>query len=379
MSIGLILATVLAVAPAGTPDPLAASLNAPIARKSIYLSFLGKQDPPRFEYVLDQAKALDSIPVEPHLTIAAGGTLNLRLEYLNPVEYSWRFSEETAEDPTYASAGKFLESLGTLLAVVTPAAAAPAGAAKVSALAAPAPPGGPALAPPAAPLSIDVPELYSPEILAWAMWIASDEVRHCIGANRSSLQELVTAVGAADAPLYGQKPQEENGPPVHSAVGFAKQATKAVGGIRKANSVPDLNKAADEADAAVASMKEMDAKATAAVARAAELAAKFTVVPGTQQCVKEFADNFARYSKVAVDGFVAGAKGVLARRGRVVANLGTLISGVRGLLDKAERNDDRGFFKLGAIAVPRGKTKDVTVHVRRRDLPAGALEAQSES
>jgi hypothetical protein len=284
--------------------------------------------------------------------------LVLMLGFLNPVRYSWSTSVQTTDDPTYASAGKFLDALTAFAATGTGIGAA----VNASAAAKPAAPGmGMFIATTASDVQIDV---RSPVLLPYVVWLHTADVRKC-SANAPAFTAFLSALVTADSALYAA-PDDEVGATSRPANIFSASVKRTGALLRDPTTMAAMRAALDSSRRWESRLSELNANARKTLDGIARPAATYR--EGLAASENDFCQRFAPFTLATVGNFITEGMQRLTERERLVKTLTDLNT----RLDLLTSRSDSNYFRVEEISVADGKISDVVLTVRRREPVAGA-------
>lgn len=331
-------------------------LNAEKATSYLYLVKRGEANANgkySFDYSVDEHAAIDVLaPMPDLLTISARRShgLNVVLRYLNPIRYSWSATETTADDPTYHAAEQFLSSALNLFsslggsATGSGASAAGSGANNVGrqdSSAAPRKAGGSA-------------GVSATALLEWWLW--SETERGCFRDSVAAFNSLRSKVEKADQMVFGSDTIAKE----PSDADFRRVLLGSVQQLKDAESIVVLRASLVAAGDSLKKLRTANSHARTAVGAIGQLDS--STVKTNPDCL-----NFARYSNNVFTAFTNQAKDRLDARDKVVTDLSDLRDKVQTLVNE-EVEDTYNYFRVMNVGIPPGKTKDVTLILKERDV-----------
>jgi hypothetical protein len=337
----------------GAQSGVSDQLNAEKANSYLYLVKRGEANVNgkySFDYSVDEHAAIDVLaPMPDLLTVSARRShgLNVVLRYLNPIRYSWSATETTADDPTYHAAEQFLSSALNLFsslggsATGSGASAAGSGANNVG-----------RLDTSATPQKAGSAGVSATTLLEWWLW--SEKERACF--KDPAFSALRAKVQKADQMVFGSDSIAKE----LSDADFRRVLLGSVQQLKDAESIALLRVSLLAATDSLKKLRMANSRARNALGAIGQLDS--STVTNSEDCL-----NFARYSNNVFTTFTNQAKDRLDARDKVVADLTDLRDKVQILVNE-EVEDTYNYFRVMNVGIPPGKTKDVTLVLKERDV-----------
>jgi len=329
-------------------------LQAVSVKEYVYLTLDGDDG---FYYAVDRLGGRDTPhKIKEGLTFTQSGKgINVHLDYLNPLEYSWTVAQKDTADPSAEALRKFAESFNALVDVLAPPKAEADGAAG------PRPARGFARG----AEKKETLDLRAPDLLEWSLWTQEKTGDDCIAASSKEKPEAWKAFSAAlqnaDENLYGAASTER------PSARFTGAAGDVVRVLLAADTLRALDKALGTAREKVPALELLDAQAAEALAA---LDKARTANPMSSKC-----GTFAAYTTLVMARFEKAGAEVLAARQALVKDLKAVLADIAGRRGKLPLGEKDNFFTVAsADDLQAGKMRDLTLVVHRREVTEPSAE-----
>lgn len=418
----LVLATLLGAVRADGQNPIDDYRESIEAQRSIYLVFTNGGRPAF--YLEDEPPTKQNLhPLNKRVTFVVPKErgVNLLVGFVNPLRYALSLSETAAHDPNYTTVNQLAESFSALAKtlkvdaalsspvsqVTTPTFEVPVGtstgAATQSVLSAKSANAWRAFLPPDhgdadaqkrvsffdaaavgvvrtsknvsdAQKAVDnllVPQVYSRDLVLWALEAAETERLACLGRHIDEAKALLDAAGDADTYVYAGAANGADAK--RPAAAYARYARSIPGLLLRPDDLESFRRALADAAQVRDSLAEFDDRTATAIRALTTAAGQFAAaVPTTES---RDCRNFTTYTVGAVGNFESAAHALLAERVATRTAIAQSIAELTDYIrDNATRNDANA-LRLSSIEVPAGALKDVALVIQPRlaDTTGGRL------
>ncbi len=323
-----------------------------------------------FDYWLDaEAKHSLAADLENGSTFVTNDRRGLvvMLEFLNPLRHTWTTAVQTRDDPTYTSAGKFLEAITTFasagtgiggVAASTPSALVQAMSGLQHAQSSDGRTGA----------QVDFQTVRSPALVPYIVWLQTEEVATCTKADQATFQAFSKALIAADEALFTAAGSPDGSASARPANDFALLLKETGEVLYKPTTMSEMQAAWNSALTNASTLEGENRKARNALDAINAPTAAFARSISTQSLPANpyFCKSFATFSHATVVNFAQEAASILAGREKAVTALNALNEQLKGTLSRTEGD----YFFVSRVAAPDGKISDVSLAVKRRDRAA---------
>lgn len=306
-----------------------------------------------FEYSIDEQASIDVLsPLPDLLTISANRRrgLNVLLNYLNPIRFSWTATETTSDDPTYHAAQQFLNSaLGLFSTLEGSSSGAGPSASQASNV-------NRALRNANRIQLEKQPVFANTALLEWSQWLAERDSCFRSASDRDGLKDKL---GLADAMIFGSD-STGLGNSIRTATQFRRGTLGTLQLLAGAESVVALHAALLNTADSLKALRSANSDARLILSAITPLGTD-TWNPA------HVCTNFAAYTNDVLATFRNQASDRVGAREKVISEM-SLLRGKVDTLVTQEVDGNHDFFRVMNVNIPAGKTKDVTLTLSEREV-----------